>query len=79
MRQGLPVVLVAVFPILDLFFGLVAGNAVALLHLADHLLTLAVDHVQIIVRQFAPGFLDLALELLPVATDGVFVHENLLE
>src|SRR5215468_9134944 len=57
-----------------LAFGLVAREAVLLLDLAHELVALAVDDVELVVRQLAPLFFDLALELLPVAFDAIPIH-----
>src|SRR3990167_3885232 len=65
---------VAFLPFLELLFGCVAGNALALLQLAQELFTLAINDVKVIVRELAPLFNHLAFELLPVALEGVFVH-----
>jgi hypothetical protein len=46
----------------------------ALLQLAQELITLAGDHVHVVVGQLAPLLANLALELLPVSLDTVFIH-----
>src|SRR6478609_5763516 len=66
---------IAALPIGDLLLGLVAADAVALLDATQQLVALAGDDVEIVVGQLAPLLLDLALELLPVALDGVLVHD----
>src|SRR5262245_44960488 len=57
-----------------LTLGLVLREAILLLHLADELVALAVNDVELIVGQLAPLLLDLALELLPVAFDAIPIH-----
>jgi uncharacterized protein YjbJ (UPF0337 family) len=61
-------------PVVDLLLGLVAGNAVVLLDLADELLALTRHAIDVVVSELAPLFLDLAGELLPVAFDTVPIH-----
>ena len=51
-------------PGIDLPLGLVFGNAVPLLDLADQLDATALHEVKIIVRELAPLLLNLAAELL---------------
>jgi hypothetical protein len=65
---------VALLPVGQLLFGSVAGQALAFLQLAQELLALAGDDVQIVVGELAPLLTDLAGELLPVALDAVFIH-----
>jgi hypothetical protein len=60
----------------DLSFRLVSGDAVDLLELTDELLLRAIDDIEVVVGQLAPPFLELALELFPVAFDAVPVHES---
>src|SRR5665213_2946279 len=76
---GQIVVVVAVAKRVDLLFGLVLADAVGLLHLADQLVALAADDVELVVGELAPLFLGLALQLLPVAFDTVPVQVSLLE
>src|SRR5690606_25384769 len=56
---------VAAVPVLALLLGSVAGQAFAFLELADELLALAVDHVQVVVGELAPLFLH--GELVPIS------------
>src|SRR5215207_5228599 len=65
---------VARLPVLDLPFGFVAADAVTFLDASEQLVALAGDDVEVVVGQLAPLLLGLALELFPVAFDGVFVH-----
>src|SRR5690606_14897333 len=73
MRVGVPP-----RPLVDLALGGVAGQPVTLLHLADQLVAVAFQGRHVVVGQLAPLLLDLALELVPVAADGVPVHVCLL-
>ena len=61
-------------PVVDVFLGLVLRIAIALLDLAFQLLALAIDDVKVIVSEFAPLLLDLALHLLPVTFYAVPIH-----
>src|ERR1700704_1846871 len=65
-------------PVIDILVDLVLGEAVALLQLAFELLAAALDNVEVVVGEFAPLFLGLALELLPVAFNPVPIHRHLL-
>ena len=58
----------------DLPFSLVAGDAVAFLQLARQVLGAAVGDHKVVIRQLAPARLELAVELLPLALDLVFIH-----
>jgi hypothetical protein len=71
-------VLIALFKALDLSFGLILGNAVSLLDLSGKLVALSRNRIQVVIGQFSPLFLDLSLELLPVARNDIPVHLNLL-
>ncbi len=62
----------------DLLLGLIAGDSVTLLDRADQLISLAGDHVELLICDLAPSFLDLALELLPVTLDRIPIHCLLL-
>src|SRR5262249_28356089 len=62
----------------DFVLGFVAGNPVACLDRPDELIAPAGDDVELVVGQLAPGFLDLPLELLPVAFHGIPVHQSSL-
>src|SRR5665213_2285200 len=72
------VVVVTVTKCGDLFFRLVLADSVRLLHLADQLVTLATDYVELVVGELAPLFLGLALQLLPVAFDTIPIQVSLL-
>src|SRR5262245_15179631 len=62
------------FPGFHLLLGFVFRNAIAFLDLADELVAIPGDHVQLIVRELAPLLLDLALDLLPVALYAIPIH-----
>src|SRR5207237_11081 len=66
--------ILARFPVGNLALGLVLADAVGLLDLADQLVALPGDLVELVVGQLAPLLLDLAFGLLPVACDAVPVH-----
>src|SRR5712691_2061271 len=63
---------------LVLFLGLVPRVPVALLEQAEQLLGLALDPVEVIVRELAPLLLDLPLHLPPLSLHDVLVHQVLL-
>ena len=63
-----------IFPILNLLFGHVFHDAMALLNFSNQLITLAVDNGHVIVGQFALLLFDLAGHLFPISFDCVFVH-----
>ena len=66
-------------PVAELLFSFVLRNSVALLDLAEQLLALAGNDVQVIVGQLAPLLLDFAFELHPVAFYFVVVHGVVLK
>lgn len=53
-------------PLVDLPLGLVFRNAVTLLQLAGKLSPFALHDIKIVVGQFTPLLLQIALKLLPV-------------
>src|SRR5262249_52739512 len=63
-------------PAVDLLLGLVFGDAVALLDLADQLDAASFDCGEIVVSELAPLLLDLAAQLLPITFDTVPVHDR---
>src|SRR5258708_10319686 len=65
-------------PVIHVLVDLILGEAVALLQLAFELLAATLDHVEIVVGEFAPLFLCRTLELLPVAFNPVPIHRHLL-
>src|SRR5437868_10672103 len=71
---GLVQVALATFPIGELLLGLVLADAVRILDLADELIALAGDLVELVVGQLAPLLVQLAFGLLPVSCDAVPVH-----
>src|SRR6266852_4074880 len=64
--------------IVYLAFRLVLGHTVAFLNLANELIALPANHLEIIVCQLAPLRLNLSDRLLPLPFDLVPVHGNLL-
>lgn len=56
-------------PIIDLFLRLVFLIAVSLLNFAFELISLPVDHVEIVISELSPLLFDLAFDLLPVSLD----------
>src|SRR5438309_4964821 len=62
---------------LVLFLGLVPRVPVALLEQAEQLLGLALDPVEVIVRELAPLLLGLPLHLPPLSLHDVLVHQAL--
>src|SRR5258708_34299886 len=69
-----PIAFALVREVADLLLGLVLGNPVGVLEAARELVPPTGDLVELVVRQPAPLFADLALELLPVAFDPVPIH-----
>src|SRR5438067_66978 len=53
-------------PLIELPVGFVSCNAVAFLQPACKFLSLAADHIQVIIRQLGPALADRALHLLPL-------------
>src|SRR5205085_9440611 len=66
--------ILARFPVGKLPLRLVLADAVGVLDLADELVALAGDLVELVVGQLAPLLLHLAFGLLPVSCDAVPVH-----
>jgi hypothetical protein len=58
-----------------LLLSFVAGNAISLLHGAEQLIPLTFDLIEVVVRQFAPLFLNLAAELFPLTFGDIPVHD----
>src|SRR5690348_9128495 len=63
-------------PIIHVLAHHILSQAIALLDDAFELLTLSVDHGQIVVGEFAPFLFDLALSLFPISFDAVPVHSR---
>jgi hypothetical protein len=61
--------------VLDFAIAFLSGLAVSLLDLAEQLVTLAGDDIDIIVRQLPPLFANLSLELYPIAFDRLLIHD----
>ena len=62
----------------NLLLRLFLGDSVGLLDFAEKLFAPARDYVELIVGEFSPLLLDVALELLPVAFDSIPIHCELL-
>jgi hypothetical protein len=60
--------------IVELTRGFFFGKAIFLLQHADQLIAPAVDLVQIVIREHAPPFLDLAADLRPLAFQNILFH-----
>ena len=61
----------SISPGVDLAFGFFLRHSVALLKLACELVLAAGDDVKILVSDFAPLLLRIALELLPIAFNAI--------
>tara|TARA_R110000737_G_scaffold48953_1_gene69604 strand:+ start:160 stop:708 length:549 start_codon:yes stop_codon:yes gene_type:complete len=61
-------------PFIDFLLGFIFGLAVAFLDLASELILFAGNDVKIVIGEFAPLFLCLALELTPFAFNNIPVH-----
>src|SRR5262245_375565 len=61
-------------PAVHLGLGILLGPAVSLLQLADELIPLSGDDVEVVVGELAPPLLHLAAHLLPLAFQDVGVH-----
>jgi hypothetical protein len=68
---------VSALEVRDLTFDFVDRLAVLLPDLADELVTLSGDDVDLVVRQFSPPLTDFSLQLLPVSFDRVRIHDLL--
>src|SRR5262249_58549296 len=65
-------------PGIDVFSGLVLGDAVSLLDYALELIAAAGDPIQVIVGEIAPFLFHAAFQLLPVSFNAIPIHEYLL-
>src|ERR1700733_7842724 len=61
---------------LDLFFGFLFRNPRGLLDGPRKLFPASLDLVEVVVGELPPLLLDLAFELLPVALDGIPIHDR---
>ena len=61
-------------PGIHLPLSVVSSNAVALLDLADQLLSATLNLIQIIIGELAPLLADAPLKLFPLAFQGIFIH-----
>jgi hypothetical protein len=64
----------AAVPVLYVLTNLVFRYSVSLLNFAFQLILPTLDRIQIIIREFAPLFFDLSLDLLPVSFNTIPVH-----
>src|SRR5690606_26003094 len=71
LRRGL---LGARRPVVDFALDLFLSLPIMLLEAAGELFAIAVDHVKVVIREFAPLLLNLALKLLPISFDLIPVH-----
>ena len=65
---------VALLPVLELIFSFFLDHALTFLDPADELVTFASNDIKVIVGELAPLLTNLALELLPVSCNLIFVH-----
>src|SRR5690349_8698195 len=65
-------------PLLQLLLGFILADAVRVLDLADQLVAITGDAVQVVVGELAPLLLHFSLHLLPVAFDAIPVHSVFL-
>src|SRR5690348_9561994 len=63
-------------PVVDVAAHLILAISVALLNFSLELVTLASNHVEIIVCELAPVLFHLALELLPIALNTIPIHAS---
>src|SRR5450830_216341 len=68
----------AFLPSGKLFLRLFPGDSIGFLDFAEKLIAFARNYIELIVGEFPPLLLDVALELLPVAFDSIPVHCCLL-
>src|ERR1051326_1695477 len=63
-------------PVVHFLADLIFGIAVAILDLAFQLIATPIHDRQVVVREFSPFLLDLALELFPVTFDAIPIHHS---
>jgi hypothetical protein len=68
----------AIFESTQLSYGFVFTDTVRFLDLADELIALTGDLVQVVIGKLAPLFFDFSFVLLPVTCNRIPVHNNLL-
>src|SRR5690349_17269114 len=73
-QRATPLPLLTAIPIVHFLCRLIFRIAVPLLQAAFELILLAVDDIEIVIRELAPLLLDLALDLLPVTFDTIPIH-----
>src|SRR5215831_15604737 len=69
--------LLTVVPVINIPPSLILCETVPLLNLAFELLSTAIYHVEIVVGELSPLFLDPAFNLLPISFDSIPVHLDL--
>src|SRR6266545_2405041 len=65
-------------PVFDLLLRLFPGDAVLLLNLADQLVILSIDDIDVIIGQFSPTLFHGAFHLFPLALKSIRIHSCLL-
>ena len=65
-------------PVVNVLLDLILSEAITLLDLSFELIAATVYGGEVIVSEFAPLFLDLACDLLPVSFNAISVHDDLL-
>jgi hypothetical protein len=68
----------ATIPVVHLSANLILLVTVPLLDFALELIATAIDHIEVVVRELPPLFLDVAFHLLPVSFNSVPIHRFLL-
>src|SRR5208282_650140 len=61
-------------PLVDLLLSSLASDSISFLYRSDQLLLLSVDHIKIVVGQFAPTLFYRPFHLLPFALHLIRVH-----
>src|SRR5918995_4283631 len=68
----------AIIPVVHLSADLILLVTVPLLDFSLELIATAIDHIEVVVCELAPLFLDVAFHLLPVSFNSVPIHRFLL-
>jgi len=61
-------------PIVYILLDLILLITVPLLYLTFELISPTIDRGQVVIRELAPLFFDLALNLLPISLDSIPIH-----
>src|SRR5205823_4449229 len=69
-----PLVVGQAHKIVDFLLGLLASVTISLLKLADELLSVALDLVDVVLRQLSPPASDVSSYLKPFAFENILVH-----